>query len=81
MAYGLPVITLDLHGQAQIVQEDTGIKCTVKSVDAAIDELKKAVLLLYNDRERLEELSKNAFLFAKEQTWARRISYITSRYY
>lgn len=81
MAYGLPVVTLNLHGQAQIVQEDTGIRCTIESVEGAIEQLKNAVLLLYKDREKLEEFSRNAYSFAKKQTWSSRISYITSRYY
>lgn len=81
MAYGQPVITLDLHGQAQIVQENTGIKCTVKTVNACIEELKNAVLLLYTDRKKLKEYSKNAFTFAQQQKWPYRVSQITDRYY
>ncbi len=81
MAYGLPVITLDLHGQAQIVRKDTGIKCTVKTVEGAIEQLKDAVLFFYNDPQKLEEFSKNAFAFAKQQNWNNKVSYITSRYY
>jgi glycosyltransferase involved in cell wall biosynthesis len=81
MAYGLPVITLDLHGQAQIVQANTGIKCAIETVDGAIEELKNAILFFYKDRQKLEEYSKNAYAFARKQTWTSRSSYITSRYY
>jgi len=81
MAYGLPVITIDIHGQAQIVQQDTGIKCRIETIEGSIEELKKAVLFFYNDRQKLKEFSQKAFVFAQQRRFSQIVSYVTNRYY
>jgi glycosyltransferase involved in cell wall biosynthesis len=42
--FSLPVITLDLHGQSIMVNENNGIKCSVNIPDKTIIEIRDAIL-------------------------------------
>ena len=81
MAYGLPIITLKLHGQDAIVNDTVGIKCNVNNPDETVIELKNAILSLYYDRDLLQVMSKNAFEYAKKQTWENQIKHVVNNYY
>lgn len=81
MAYGLPLITLKLHGQAVIVSETTGIACPCSSPKIVINNLKEAILSFYNNEKNITQMSKAAHSFAIEQTWDKKIQEITSKYY
>lgn len=81
MAYGLPVITLDLHGQGIMVDKDRGFKASVINPEKTIKELQEAIVYLNENRGELSRLSKNAYEYAKEQTLERKIKEITTRYY
>jgi glycosyltransferase involved in cell wall biosynthesis len=81
MAYGLPIVTLDLHGQALIVDESRGIKCSIESVDIAITALADAIVSLYHDPARVTKLSENAFAYARQNTWSNRIADVIDKYY
>lgn len=81
MAFAMPVITLNLHGQAVIVNEKTGIRCSVNSPMQTIDELKNAILHLYNKPILVNQMSVNAYEFAKEQTWNKKIDLVVSKFY
>ena len=81
MAYSMPVITLDLHGQAVIVNDETGIKCECSNPEETIQLLKDAILTFYNNPDLIEEKGKAAFLFAREQTWDKKIDMIVSNFY
>lgn len=81
MAYSMPVITLDLHGQAIIVNDKTGIKCDCINPEQTMHQLKQAILTFYNNPQLIEEKGKAAYLFAREQTWDKRIDFITTNYY
>lgn len=69
MAYGLPIITLNMHGGATLVPDNAGIKVSVENPEATVLELVEAVKILGgNDSLRLE-LGKNAYEFALKQQW------------
>ena len=81
MAFGLPVVTLNLHGQAVIVSEQTGIKIPVDSPASVVKELAKAIVALSRDKDRYAAMSRAAYEFAKQQTWKRKIEEITALFY
>lgn len=81
MAYGLPIITLQLHGQDAIVNEHVGIKCPVDNPEQTVEALKTAILLLYNDRNKLEQMGVAAFEYAKMQTWHNQINTVIKSFY
>jgi glycosyltransferase involved in cell wall biosynthesis len=69
MAYGLPIITLDLHGAHNLVPDDAGIKVNVKDPLYTIDELANAVKILHEEPKKRVEMGMRGFEFAKTQTW------------
>ena len=81
MAYSLPIVTLNLHGQAIIVSDETGIRCSAETPEKTILELREAILKLYNNPVLLNQMSENAYEFAKKQTWDKKIELIVSEYY
>lgn len=81
MAFGLPVITLDLHGQAVIVSEKTGVRVPVDQPQTVVKELVKAVVELSQDTERYSLMSRAAYEFARQQTWERKVEDITAKFY
>jgi glycosyltransferase involved in cell wall biosynthesis len=81
MAFGLPVITIDLHGQGQIVTNETGIKVPMNSQEIVINDFKQAIIDLSNDTERYKSLSHAAYIFAKKQNWDSKIHEIVKQFY
>ena len=81
MAFGLPVVTIDLHGQSAIVKEDTGIRCNCTTPEIAIKELTQAILLLYNNPQLVNQMSTAAYQFAKQQTWTAKIDTVVNQFY
>jgi glycosyltransferase involved in cell wall biosynthesis len=81
MAYHLPVITINLHGQGFIVNNDTGIVCDCESPEIAIASLKDAVLNLFNNPELLEAKGDAAYKFATQQEWSVKIASIVNSSY
>lgn len=81
MAFGMPVVTLELHGQALIVDTDRGFKCKCDTPELAIANLKNAILELYNNPELVKQKSAGAYNFANKNKWEEKISNIVSQYY
>lgn len=81
MAYGLPVITLKLHGQDAIINSKVGIKCEATIPEETVIELKNAIFELYHDRKKLKLMGHAAFNYAKQQTWDNQIDKIIRNYY
>lgn len=81
MAYSLPVVTLDLHGQAELVDQSTGIRVPVTEPESTASGLAKAIeWMYYNEDERID-MGQNAFEFAQRQTWESKIGRIVQKYY
>jgi glycosyltransferase involved in cell wall biosynthesis len=81
MAFGMPVVTLNLHGQAIIVSDQTGFRCSCDSPEQTIKELKNAILTLYGNSELLTSMSHAAHNFALKQSWDNKIKAIVSQCY
>ncbi|MFD2934152.1 glycosyltransferase family 4 protein [Spirosoma flavum] len=81
MAYNMPAVTLNLHGQAIIVNDLTGIRCECPDPETAIAGLKEAILTLYNNPELVAQKSKSAYDFAVQQTWDNKIDNIVQNHY
>jgi glycosyltransferase involved in cell wall biosynthesis len=81
MAFGLPVITINLHGQALIVDDSRGIVCDCLTPEIAIKALKAAILKLHSTPSLLTEKSGEALKFAHTQKWQSKIDDIVTKYY
>ena len=81
MAFGLPILTLNLHGQGFVVNDETGIRCSVETPEKTIDELEAAILDLYNNPEKVTKMSQAAYDFARRQTWSSRIGSLVKQHY
>lgn len=81
MAFGMPIVTLDLHGQGFIVDADRGFKCACSTPDIAIGNLKVAILELYNNPTLVEQLSAGAFRFAANQAWRKKVDSVVDQFY
>ncbi len=81
LSFGLPVVTLDLHGQSIIVNDKIGIKCSIDDPEDIELELSKAILQLYNDKTLVRKMSLAAYNFGKKQNWERKVASIVGEYY
>lgn len=81
MAFGLPVITLDLHGQAEIVNDETGIKVPVNEPGETVEMLSTAIRELSSDENRFNRMRHSAFDFAGNHTWEKKIRELTDKFY
>jgi glycosyltransferase involved in cell wall biosynthesis len=81
MAFGLPVITINLHGQAIIVNDETGFRCNCDTPETAIKELKNAIVELHHNTSLFSKMSSAAFEFAKQQRWGLKIQNVVNTYY
>jgi glycosyltransferase involved in cell wall biosynthesis len=73
MAYSLPVITLDLHGQAELVSERTGLKIPVSDEEQVTTDLAKAIEWMYHHPEDRQEMGKAGYEFTKTLVWDTKI--------
>ncbi|WP_461106809.1 glycosyltransferase family 4 protein [Spirosoma koreense] len=81
MAYSLPVVTLDLHGQAELVNDTTGIRVPVTEPEAVTADLAKAIEWMYHNESKRTTMGLNAFHFAQAQQWEVKINRIVQLYY
>ncbi|MGI8582886.1 MAG: glycosyltransferase [Chitinophagaceae bacterium] len=80
MAFGIPIITLNIHGSA-FVPDECGIKVTPTTRLETALKISEAIKKFYEDYEYRKNCSINAFNFAKTNTWAKKIELITSKFY
>ncbi|MEZ0486586.1 glycosyltransferase family 4 protein [Fibrella aquatica] len=81
MAYSMPVITLAIHGQAELVDGTNGIKVAVNDPEQVVNDLAKAIeWLYYHPAERLE-MGRRAYAFSKSQVWDKKINVFTDHLY
>ncbi|GAB3558475.1 glycosyltransferase family 4 protein [Spirosoma fluminis] len=73
MAYSLPVVTLDLHGQAELVSEQRGIKVPVADEERVVADLAKAIEWMYTHPEERQTMGKAGYAFAKSLVWETKI--------
>jgi glycosyltransferase involved in cell wall biosynthesis len=81
MSFGMPVITLNLHGQAMLVSNETGILCSAVTPADTVKELREAVMDLYTNQQKITAMSSAAYNFSLKQIWPARIDNIVDQYY
>lgn len=80
MANGLPVVTLNIHGSKTMVPDNAGFKITPSTPQATIEGLKNALITLYQNPAKREELGRNGLAFALTQNWSNKVKEVTSVY-
>jgi glycosyltransferase involved in cell wall biosynthesis len=81
MAFGLPVVTLNLHGSALAVPDNCGIKITPGTMEDTAKDIANAVQVFYKNPVFREECSRNAFNYSKTNTWEYKIDIVTAQFY
>jgi glycosyltransferase involved in cell wall biosynthesis len=81
LAFGLPVITLDMHGASLAVRSDCGIKIKPSTKENTASDIAKAITRFYEDPAFRKQCSVNAFNYAKGNTWENKVDLITSQFY
>lgn len=81
MAFGMPVVTINLHGQSVIINDETGFRCPCNDPAETIDALAKSILKLYYDHDLLRRMSLAAHKFALQQTWDQKIETMVNHSY
>ena len=81
MAYSLPVVTLNIHGQAELVNDSTGIRVPVTNPEEVAEGLAKAIEWMYHHPTERLAMGVNAYDFASQQTWERKIGRLINSYY
>lgn len=79
-AFGLPVLTLDLHGGKLMVPDDCGIKVAAADPSETVEALASAVERLHRNPGERIRLGKNAFRHAAGQTWPLKVREIERIY-
>jgi glycosyltransferase involved in cell wall biosynthesis len=80
MAFGLPIITLNVHGARDWVPENAGIKVDVGSLKATLEDLALSIERLYRSPEQCSVMGRVGYEYAKQQTWTRKASLIGKLY-
>ncbi|OKL38803.1 glycosyltransferase family 4 protein [Pontibacter flavimaris] len=80
MAYGLPIITLDLHGARNLVPDDAGIKVPVSTANETVKAIAAAVEKLYDQPLLRRQMGMNGYKFSKSQTWTLKTQHINEFY-
>ena len=81
MAYSLPIVTLNLHGQAEIVSDKTGIRVPVTTPSQVTADLARAIeWMAAHPAERLV-MGRQAYEFALTQLWENKIRLFVEDWY
>lgn len=81
MAFGLPVITLNISGMRTIVPPGCGIKVDPSTTEGTAQDMAKAIEKMYRDPEFRKRASKEAYKTAMGYTWEAKIDEVASRFY
>lgn len=81
MGYSLPVVTLRLHGQAELVDDSTGIRVPVTEPEATAIGIAQAIEWMYTHPDERINMGLNAYLFAQRQEWSAKIKQVIANYY
>lgn len=80
MSQGLPVVTLDHQGAAELVPDDAGIRVPVTTPDATRRGLADAIVTLARDPERRRRMGEAAWGHAARHTLSRQLDEIEDIY-
>ncbi|SOD92026.1 glycosyltransferase family 4 protein [Spirosoma fluviale] len=73
MAYSLPVVTLDLHGQSELVSEATGLRVKVTDEEQVVADLARAIEWMYHHPTERLAMGQAGYAFAQTQVWETKI--------
>ncbi|GAB3801641.1 hypothetical protein GCM10028819_29300 [Spirosoma humi] len=73
MAYSLPVVTLDLHGQAELVNDNTGLRVPVTNEEQVVSDLARAIEWMYTHPTERLAMGQAGYSFAQSQLWETKI--------
>ena len=74
IANHLPVVCLDTCGQGDCVTNECGRKIPLSNPAKTVDEMADAIRTLYNDRNKLKQLSDNCLKASEEMSWDSKIA-------
>ena len=80
MSFGLPVVTLNLHGVRTFVPDTTGIKVEPTDVERTVEQIKQALLQLYLDPDQRRTFGRNAYHYARQHTWSAKVAEVNQAY-
>lgn len=80
LSLGLPTVTFDLCGFTDVVNENCGAVVPVSKLKNPISEYRRSLENLYENRNKLPILSKNASLRALDFQWSAKIQKINEVY-
>lgn len=80
MSYGLPIITLNIHGAIKLIPDEAGIKIKVTDADQTVSKLANAVQYLYEHPQQRSTMGQVGYEFAKTQTWSSKANKLTIYY-
>ena len=81
MAFGLPVIVLNIHGAALGVPDNCGIKVTPVTKDSTVTDIATAITRMYEDVHFRMECSQNSFKHSSNNTWENRVQEVIEKFY
>jgi glycosyltransferase involved in cell wall biosynthesis len=81
ISLGLPVVTLNHCGMADLVTDGCGIKVDVASVDRIIHGLSLAILRLMEDEALRRRLSKGALARSLDYSWSKKLESLDEVYH
>lgn len=65
----LPVLCFDCCGMSAVINDKVGIKIPLSNPEQSVKDFASAIESLYNDRERLKQMSDNCYVHAEELSW------------
>ena len=80
MSFGLPVVTLNLHGVRTFVPDNVGIKVDPDDGERTAQAIKQALMRLYVDPEHRTTLGQNAYRYAKQHIWSAKVAHVNQAY-
>jgi glycosyltransferase involved in cell wall biosynthesis len=80
VSLGLPVVTLNHCGMADLVTDECGIKVDVVSVDQIVRDLSLALLRLMDDETLRRRLSQGALLRSLDYAWGKKLASLNEVY-
>jgi glycosyltransferase involved in cell wall biosynthesis len=80
MAYGLPIITLNIHGVRALVPDGVGIKAEAENPADTLTQLSAAVEYMYQHPAERMAFGKKGYEFAKTQVWPVKTRQVNSYY-
>lgn len=80
MAYGLPIVTLDLHGGKNLIPDEAGIKVPVSTPELTVKAVASAVEKLHDQPLLRRKMGMAGYQFSKTQTWTLKTQHISELY-